>query len=259
MYPDTVPVAPLIPFGVDRETGRILEVSDVPRGRKCGCICPSCGASLVANQGSQKQWYFSHDPRAEYRPDKTCESSFESACRLFIIDRLKSGDIPAIMTPALDEAAGVDKERCRPPRPRNDLQFTDSSEYGDVKAELKSGEKKYTLEVFIDYPGRTRPESPKVADLTGVMSFPVAEVRRRYLTGNSGRQTLAEIVRAIFVEEEGGKRWLYHPYIRKPEPVPEPVEVRTGTSRILTEEQLARITQGFGGRRQVRRPQRRRL
>lgn len=259
MFPDRVPVAPLIPFGVDRETGRIVEVSDVPRGRSCGCICLSCGASLVANQGSQKQWHFSHDPRAEYRPNKTCESSFESTCRLFVIDRLKSGDILAIMTPALDEAAGVDKERRRSPKLRKDLQFTDSSEYGDVKAELRSGEKKYTLEVFIDYPGRTRPESPKAPDSTGVMSFSVEEVRRRCLAGSPGRQVLAEIVMAVFAEDGAGKKWLYHPLIRKPEPVPEPIEVRTESSRILTEEQLARITQGFGSRRQVRGPQPRRL
>jgi hypothetical protein len=235
------------------------EVSTVPRGRKCDCICPSCGASLVANQGSQKQWYFSHDPRAEYRPDTKCDSSFESACRLFIIDLLKSGSIPVIMTPALDQAAGVDKEQCRPPRPLEDLRFSDSNEYGDVNTELKSGDKKYTLEVFIDYPSRTRPESPKAPDSTGVLAFPVAEVRRRYLAANAGPQVLAGIVQAIFAEAGAGKRWLYHPLIRKADPAPKAPEIRAAGSGILTEQQLARITHGFGGCRQIRRHQRRRL
>ncbi|WP_290525963.1 hypothetical protein [Alcanivorax sp.] len=163
------------------------------------------------------------------------------------------------MTPALDQAAGVDKELCRPPRPLEDLQFSDSNEYGDVNTELKSGDKKYTLEVFIDYPSRTRPESPKVPDSTGVLAFPVAEVRRRYLAANAGPQVLAGIVQAIFAEAGAGKRWLYHPLIRKADPAPKSPEIRVAGSGILTEQQLARITQGFGMRRQIRRHQRRRL
>ena len=52
----------LIPFGL--RNGRLVEVHEVPRGLKCGCVCPdpACGRPLVARKGSSGKvvWYFAH-------------------------------------------------------------------------------------------------------------------------------------------------------------------------------------------------------
>lgn len=205
-------MAALIPFGIDKETGRMREVGDVPRGRRCGCVCPCCKAGLVAKQGSEKEWHFAHDAKAENRPDKKCDISFESACRLFIIDRLKDGQIPVITTPAVgNPVAG--KGRSRPVTKLEGLVFGDSEEYGDVKTVIKG----YTLEVFLDYSSRVRPEPPEKPESTGVLAFPVEQVRHRYLEVRGGASVLAGIVKDMFAEAGAGKLWLYHPAIEKAE------------------------------------------
>lgn len=210
-----------IPFAIDKETGEVREVGDVPRGRACGCICPSCKAGLMARQGDVNEWHFAHDSEPYNRPDRECDVSFESACRLFVIDLLKSGRIPEIGTPALGHGSGISDVRSRPPKSLRGLLFTDSDEYGDVKANVESGGRKYTLEVFIDYPGRVKPGPPRAPDSTGVLAFPVTEVRRRYTSTCGGPQVLAGIVAAIFAETGAGKSWLYHPAMKKTEPPPE--------------------------------------
>ena len=203
-------MAALIPFGIDKETGRMREIGDVPRGRRCGCICPSCKAGLIARQGSDNEWHFAHDSKTESRPDKKCDISFESACRLFIIDLLKEGQIPVITTPVAGKIiANVGKSR--PESRLEGLMFVDSEEYGDVKAVVKG----YTLEVFLDYSSRVRPCPPERPDSTGVLAFPVEMVRRRYLEVRGGARVLAGIVRDIFSEAGAGKFWLYHPVVQK--------------------------------------------
>ena len=43
--------------------GRVVSISEIKpedRGLRCNCICPGCGAPLIANLGKKKQRYFSH-------------------------------------------------------------------------------------------------------------------------------------------------------------------------------------------------------
>lgn len=40
----------LIPFGL--KDGKYYDVSEVERGRACGCICPSCKQVLVAKKAT---------------------------------------------------------------------------------------------------------------------------------------------------------------------------------------------------------------
>lgn len=48
-----------IPYGL--KDGKLVHISEVENGLRCGCVCPKCNAPLEANQG-QKRSYFSHKP-----------------------------------------------------------------------------------------------------------------------------------------------------------------------------------------------------
>jgi len=67
----------LIPFGLRSADQRLVDVSEVPQGLACACVCPSCNASLIARKGEVNQWHFAHASRGmggeEIRP---CELSF---------------------------------------------------------------------------------------------------------------------------------------------------------------------------------------
>ena len=49
-----------IPFGLQRESGLFLDITEVSRGIDCNCICPACKTDLLAKQGEVKLWHFSH-------------------------------------------------------------------------------------------------------------------------------------------------------------------------------------------------------
>lgn len=44
-----------------RPNGSLRRVSDVERGRRCGCICPACERPLVAKKGRQLAEHFAHE------------------------------------------------------------------------------------------------------------------------------------------------------------------------------------------------------
>lgn len=46
--------------GYGMRDGKLLFISDVPRGRACGCECARCGQPLVAKKGALRQHHFAH-------------------------------------------------------------------------------------------------------------------------------------------------------------------------------------------------------
>lgn len=49
-----------IPFGFDTDSNKIVDIASVENGLSCNCICLICGTSLIAKQGQNKKWHFSH-------------------------------------------------------------------------------------------------------------------------------------------------------------------------------------------------------
>ena len=62
--------------------GAITSISDVQSGLKCGCVCPACGAPLVARKGSKMMHHFAH------HAGDNCEYGYESSLHLAAKDIL---------------------------------------------------------------------------------------------------------------------------------------------------------------------------
>lgn len=63
----------LLTYALD-ESQALVHVDDVPKGLKCGCSCPHCGAKLYAkNGGIIREHHFAHEHGAE------CEGAYESS------------------------------------------------------------------------------------------------------------------------------------------------------------------------------------
>lgn len=197
----------LIPFAMDAITGEICEVGEVPRGRSCGCVCLSCHSGMVARQGPKREWYFAHDSGAKNGPDRACDLSFYSACRLYIIDQLKRGRIRSVSVPPSGRSPRHSHSDRRQWTILDSLEFYDSQEFGDVKAAV--GE--YTLEIFLDYTGRRAIIEPKDRSKTAVLSVALQYVQSRFLQARSGENVLARIASDMFLEEGPHKAWFYHP------------------------------------------------
>ena len=47
-------------YGVHKETGELLHISDVPSGLKCDCVCAACGQPFEAKKGDIRRHHFAH-------------------------------------------------------------------------------------------------------------------------------------------------------------------------------------------------------
>lgn len=77
----------LIPFG--ERNGHIYGANEVRNGRACECVCPSCGAELVAKQGAEKAWHFAHYPGADPARINACmggETALHKYAKQVLVD-----------------------------------------------------------------------------------------------------------------------------------------------------------------------------
>lgn len=56
--------------------GELVSINDVKNGLKCGCVCPACGAKLIARQGQKVAYHFAHYKAVD------CEHGKETALHL---------------------------------------------------------------------------------------------------------------------------------------------------------------------------------
>jgi hypothetical protein len=75
----------LIPFGIHRDTGTIVEPEDAPKGRACDCLCPGCKAPLLSRHPKEKRYHFAHDSHHENaKPDEECPFSSAVAVAMMV-------------------------------------------------------------------------------------------------------------------------------------------------------------------------------
>jgi hypothetical protein len=92
----------LIPFGIHRDTGAIVEPEDAPKGRACDCLCPGCKAPLLSRHPKENRYHFAHDSRHEdAKPEEECPFSSAVAVAMMVrkIAEIANGKI--LKTPPL--------------------------------------------------------------------------------------------------------------------------------------------------------------
>ena len=66
---------PLLNYALDGN-GVLVHVDNVPKGKACGCFCPSCGKPLYARKGVVRAHHFSH------AYDHNCKGAYETVLHL---------------------------------------------------------------------------------------------------------------------------------------------------------------------------------
>ncbi len=75
----------LIPFGIHKDTGDIIEPEDAVKGRACDCLCPGCKAPLLCKHPKEKRDHFAHDSKHENaKPEKKCPFSSSVAVAMMV-------------------------------------------------------------------------------------------------------------------------------------------------------------------------------
>lgn len=102
MYSDA-----LNPFGMLE--GQLVTVNDVSSGLACGCLCPACGAPLVARKGPKNVHHFSHAVKTD------CKGALETALHLKakdILSRFSQINLPPYYHPEKYHKPWIDHKPC---------------------------------------------------------------------------------------------------------------------------------------------------
>lgn len=85
-------------YAIDKDTRRLVSIKDVKNGLACNCICPNCGADLVARQGKVRIPHFAHhnDDERSCNPQAAFESQIHLMCKE-IIQTTKKVAAPAVV------------------------------------------------------------------------------------------------------------------------------------------------------------------
>ncbi|WP_444925894.1 competence protein CoiA family protein [Microbulbifer sp. TRSA002] len=205
----------LIPFAINRESGELCGVEDVPRGRSCNCVCPSCGQSVVARRGEKVEWHFAHDSRAEVVAEKECDLSFESVCAQMLRQMLLSLKNEPLSLP---DYIGI-VELVRDGKSfEESIPITKAS--NPVVSEYKEFSIPYTLvaaiqnhELLIDViyrerAGITLEDYPE--KVAGHLELDVSQYASLIERKGARATTYKAALRGWIIEEHIAKKWLYH-------------------------------------------------
>ncbi|MFX1767715.1 competence protein CoiA family protein [Paraburkholderia sacchari] len=77
-------------------------MSEVERGRACGCFCTACNGSVIAKKGKRNAWHFAHDAAGN------CATAAETALHRAIKQVIADGSVLAVPELTVEETATFD-------------------------------------------------------------------------------------------------------------------------------------------------------
>jgi Competence protein CoiA-like family len=197
-----------IPYAV--RAGKIVHVSEVARGLICGCVCPRCGAELVARLGALREHHFAHFRESD------CPGAAESLLHRLAKELLSNAQalaLPAYIYRATRKRFGV------PASIEREIFAATRMSISGVAVEqplgaivpdllLRSGEKDVILEIAVSHPV----DRAKLRQIRR-MNIPALELG---LLAADVLLSPTELSQRL-VEDTSIKSWLFHPEQRSVE------------------------------------------
>jgi hypothetical protein len=194
-----------LPFGL-RPDGRLVDVTQVERGRACNCRCPGCGELLLAKKGEVNVQHFSHQSGAE------CAAGAETA--LHMAAKQLVADKRWIRLPPLEvHVTRVDPE-CGLFDVRKFFGISEVWKFDKVTLEMAVGDVRpdavgiigatnHGVEIRVAH----EVDAEKQAYL-GLLNLPSIEVDLAALVG---KVFTFEALEEIVLKSIDNKKWLFHP------------------------------------------------
>ena len=205
----------------------MVDASSVPRGRHCGCVCPSCATPLIARQGEVREWHFAHATN-DSEAEGVCDYSALVSIRLMSHQVL--ADIEAINLPPGPSESRTASREGPIQSVQVDARFEDSAV--DAIAKIKG----VPLVLFMTYKSRPIPTAlhrPTQKD-TGVLEIDLNVIWQLLQTSILGhveaktaeKHSSRNMLMRLLVEDTSAKIWIYHPrQDRKPKTGVKPVSI----------------------------------
>lgn len=210
----------LIPFGL--KEGKYYDVSEVERGRACGCICPSCKQVLVAKKGDPEKMahHFAHDKKAQEEQDEKieCDYSFCVVARLVIKQSLRELATFDIRSPEwkieFSEKDKYDRTRVvtgyvtqEHTLTFEEFEVEPSAPYSEVDVLCRING--YLIGIHFSYQGRPS-YSPDKRGKLSILDIDLDPLKQLYDEFKDQEYDSFKELALAYVFEDGYRRWLSH-------------------------------------------------
>lgn len=202
----------LIPFGQDKTTGRLVDVSDVSQGAGCNCICPSCNIPLIAKQGLVKEWHFAHTSSHEKDDDYSlCRYSYFASLRMMIRQLLT--EERKIYLPSYQKYNPIRQRKITITQPHlllyedccTDVLVDDKHQAYDARIMIKG----HPLHVFVSYQAREYRIHPHDRSMGGVLEIDLRRLTLARQKHMSEKSCVAQL-RNMLHTHHPCKIWRFH-------------------------------------------------
>lgn len=196
-----------IPFGFRVSDQHYVDVVDVPRGKLCGCICPSCKMPLQARQGNVNQWHFAHSSRgASKLTEKECDFSFWVSVLSMAKQIISKGGI--LKVPSCPKYLGHDE-----------IFITDEKEVQLPELEIEKNPfdayccfGKYSIGIYFTTPERKSRATHTSDQSVGVLEISLFRALKAFFDKDRSSDFKSVIKEMLFLDVNN-KKWVYHPKI----------------------------------------------
>lgn len=208
-----------IPFGLKIEDNTFIDVAEVPKGKQCGCICPSCHIRLVARQGNVNRWHFAHSCRKVDTVDQECEFSFFVSVRAMakqLIDTRLLITLPEWHDRLIERRHGIvfSEDYCI--TSSNDIHFDNiQKEYSfeNTLVDIYGNIDKYPFLIYFTHPGRNLPENlltPKL-EQCGILEIKLDNTSQLFSKKDTANIKFIDELKDFLQHDNDSKQWIFHP------------------------------------------------
>ncbi|HCE4574146.1 hypothetical protein P3719_23445 [Vibrio parahaemolyticus] len=210
----------LLPFGL--KDGKYYDVSEVERGRACGCICPSCKQVLVAKKGDPLKMahHFAHDKKAQEEQDEKieCEYSFCVVARLVIKQSLRELTTFEIQSPEWNIALSEEDQYERTLTVTGNVTNASVLTFKEFEVEPTAPYNEVDvlcyvsgcpIGIYFSYQGRPTYSPTKIGKLS-ILEIDLEPLQHIYHEFKDQEYDSFKDLALAYVLEDGGRRWLSH-------------------------------------------------
>lgn len=196
----------LIPFAYKSNGQTLVDIGDVPSGKACDCICPSCHCPLIARHCTEdREDHFAHDPAFKLHQDYIeCDFSIHVAIRLMLKQLLAASHTLKLPNYIVQEPSSAENITVTKGKTLDFDRITIEVKGFDAVIDIAG----YQLAIFISYyPGRMVAPGPS-GNIKGIIQLDITEVEFKKLKALSLTRT--GYLNALIVELSAAKTWIWH-------------------------------------------------
>ncbi len=186
----------------------MLDVRDVPKGKDCGCICPSCKAPLIAVRGTERTWHFRHNSRSGNHVERECRYSLYVSLRLMAKELI--GESLEFTTPHYF----IHGKPVTESKPITIEQIVQDAKFEKCTVDVLGKMADRDFVIYFTHPERQLPHELRSPEdkRCGIVQIQMDDWGRHFFhTRSEPNASHTKTLLRLLIDDISCKRWVYHP------------------------------------------------